>query len=295
MLPAKVLCILYSMHCVTNAVGWSKASMWGLYCLRWMLGVMMLHSAHAKVLQKAMMPEGSFWFPRELFKEVSAKGSLTSSVRCARTREPTSMASARKPPAPKHSTWSTSKTEMLALRMASEMASCSAGPLGAVRLAPLPLLFMVDPASKPILFSSSVGTNSSFTCSTPSFNATEAQPSPRTKPAAVALKVKQRPSTDREPMAHQLGQLLAARQMLAPIAVAQSLLEARPFFSRESAERCMAVLPEEASVSKVILGPFKPKQKEKRPELILSAAPVAPKAPESSFGTWFHSVFPHPT
>mmetsp|Transcript_119575 Transcript_119575/g.372570 ORF Transcript_119575/g.372570 Transcript_119575/m.372570 type:complete len:255 (+) Transcript_119575:129-893(+) len=246
-----------------------------------------------RVLRKAEMPETSTWLPKELLRAVRPRGSLTSSVRWARIREPTSMASARKPPAPKASTESTSKIEMLAFRTASAMASCSAGPLGEVRLAPLPLLFMVEPARVPMNVSFSGATPS--TASASIVIATAPTPSARTKPAAEALKVKHRPSRERALWAQSMGQLIGARQMWAPMARPQSFVAERPFRSIASAARWMAVLPEEDSVSRVMLGPFMPRVKENRPELILRAPPVAPKAPESSLGTLFHSLFPQPT
>mmetsp|Transcript_46651 Transcript_46651/g.141528 ORF Transcript_46651/g.141528 Transcript_46651/m.141528 type:complete len:267 (-) Transcript_46651:500-1300(-) len=76
------------------------------------------------------MPEVSSWLAMELFTASSARGSLWSSERCARSREPTSMASARKAPAPWASTASTSKAEMLALRTASATASSAGGAGG---------------------------------------------------------------------------------------------------------------------------------------------------------------------
>mmetsp|Transcript_77341 Transcript_77341/g.196503 ORF Transcript_77341/g.196503 Transcript_77341/m.196503 type:complete len:272 (+) Transcript_77341:855-1670(+) len=237
MTPTKADVILYSRHSVTKAQGVSKASMCGLTCLRCKFGVMLPHCKEYKLLTNAAKAPTSTWLPTELFMPVIGRGSSMSSLRNARTNDPTSTASASKVPAMCPSMPSTSQGEMLAFRRASAMASCSAGPCGAANAAPTPLLFIIAPAMEPIRGSSSWLKTCPSTTVFRHLTPAAATPSQRVYPSAVASKDKQRPRRESQPEAHCEGHQRGVSRRCAAMATLMSLAAARPFFWQDSAAK----------------------------------------------------------
>mmetsp|Transcript_117616 Transcript_117616/g.163815 ORF Transcript_117616/g.163815 Transcript_117616/m.163815 type:complete len:274 (+) Transcript_117616:1295-2116(+) len=268
------------------STGCSKGSMCGFTCLRCRFGVRWPHCAAKTTFSRAQMPPASTWLPMALLIAPNVSRSFTASLRWARQAAFASMASARKAPEPWHSMPSTSACETAALRTAWAMTSCSAAAFGALKEADCPLLLIMPPAMVPRnLSASSRATTLPSTISVLLLMITEPQPSPRAKPLAEELKVMQRPSGDIQPLWHHVGHHTADRQRDAEIARAISLLTVVPFLRTESAAWYTAVRPDAASVVKDRDGPFMPRQKEIRPDIIQRLPETPP--PTAYMNSWF--------
>eukprot|EP00438_Fugacium_kawagutii_P004657 Skav209246 [mRNA] locus=scaffold990:4471:7980:- [translate_table: standard] len=102
--------------------------------------------------KKEEMPQASFCTPTLVLRppRIRTSRSPPSSPRHTVEAETTSTPSDSRWPAAWHSMASISNGEMPACRMASAMASCSAGPLGACSPAERPLLVMRQPTMVPM-------------------------------------------------------------------------------------------------------------------------------------------------
>mmetsp|Transcript_48392 Transcript_48392/g.115278 ORF Transcript_48392/g.115278 Transcript_48392/m.115278 type:complete len:252 (+) Transcript_48392:1114-1869(+) len=251
----------------------------------------MPHLMEWSVLIMEAMPEVSMALPMLVFMLHSCSISASSDSapsRKARPQEAASTASAMKRPEPWHSTTSTSRAMMPLLRQASTSTACSAGPLGALMPALLPLFWVAPPTSVPTEGTSSLASASIFSWH---FTTTVPTPSDLTWPWALESKVKQRPPGHRKPAALCAGHQAFARQRCTPMPQDASWICPWPFFSTDSAAQNTADSPEAASVSIAKLAPLQPRQKLKRPAVILGAPPVAPKMPTSAaFSAKFHSL-----
>mmetsp|Transcript_64786 Transcript_64786/g.208647 ORF Transcript_64786/g.208647 Transcript_64786/m.208647 type:complete len:270 (-) Transcript_64786:1196-2005(-) len=255
--------------------------MCGLTSLRWRPQAMKPQRDPSTIFWSAAMPPHSIRFPTMVFTDVTQSGA-SESMRAARRCEPTSMASARKRPAPWASTASMSPGSTPAWRTASWMTSCSATPLGVDMLAHLPLVLRLTPARTPTTGYFSSCTYLPSTSSQSGFSEAAAQPSPRTKPEAQASKAMQRPLRESQPSApccaHHVGESMSC----APMPTPRSEVRLRPLGWTDSAVMKMAVRLEDWSVSRAMLGPFIPMTKESRFAATQPAPPVGPQPEQSA-------------
>mmetsp|Transcript_104355 Transcript_104355/g.319470 ORF Transcript_104355/g.319470 Transcript_104355/m.319470 type:complete len:208 (+) Transcript_104355:1790-2413(+) len=161
------------------------------------------------------------------------------------------------------------------------MTSCSAGPLGALKWALLPLWPVEDPATMPMSSLYSLTTTVLSTTSVIAFSVMLVALSPNAMPSAVALNAMDRPVFESVPMACRCGQKYGERLSLMPPTSENKLTVRRPLLCKPSQPKCMATALDASSASMAMLGPLMPMQKEKRLAQIAADPPVAPKEPSS--------------